>query len=115
MNILLWALQVVLALLCLSGGAFQILKFEDLQKQAKAIRATPKGLWALLGAMNVLAGVGLLVPALVPLAAVIAAVESLAISALYVYYKDSSPLAFSAFMTALGAFIAYGRFVLKPF
>lgn len=115
MNIVLWVLQVLLALLCISGGAFQILKYEDLQKQAVAIRKTPRGLWAVLGALNCAAGVGLLVPSLAAWAGLLAAAESLAISALYVYHGDRSPLSFSAAMTVLGAFIAYGRFALKPF
>ena len=110
MNILLWVLQIALALLCISGGAFQIAKYEDLKKQAAAIRELPKGLWAFFGACNVLGGLGLFVPAVTPFAAAFVAVVSIVISALYIKYGDKSPLAFSAAMALMAALIAYGRF-----
>jgi hypothetical protein len=122
MNVLLWVLQGVLAWFCIAGGAFQIFKFEQLQKTAASMRALPRGLWAFLGAVSCLAGVGLIVPGaidmlpiLTPVAAVIVAAESALISAFYVRYGDRPPLTYSVAMTVLGAFIAFGRFVLKPF
>ena len=62
MNILLWVAQVALALLCISGGAFQIFKLEELQKGVAAMRALPRGLWFFLGAVGCLAGLGLILP-----------------------------------------------------
>ncbi len=122
MNILLWVLQVALAWLCIAGGIFQIFKFEQLQKGVASMRALPRGLWAFLGAFGCLAGLGLIVPGatnvlpvLTPIAAAGAAVESAFISALYVTYRDFSPLSYSVVMTIMAAFIAYGRFVLQPF
>lgn len=121
MNILLWVLQAVLALLCVSGGAFQIFKVDELQKGVAAMRELPHGLWAVFGAINCLGGVGLIVPGatkmlpvLTPVSATVIAVESALISALYVYYGDRPPLSYSVAMTILAAFIAYGRFALKP-
>src|SRR5262249_20891881 len=46
MNIVLWVLQVVLALLCLAGGGFKALHPED---PAKQIRALPPAAWRALG------------------------------------------------------------------
>jgi hypothetical protein len=122
MNILLWILQVALAWLCIAGGAFQILKFEQLQKNVAAMRALPRGLWAFLGAFGCLAGLGLILPGathalpiLTPIAAAAVAVESVLISAFYIYYGDSSPRIYSVAMTIMAAFISYGRFALKPF
>ena len=46
MNILLWVLQIALALLCIAGGYFQIFKIEELQKTVAAMRELPHGLWA---------------------------------------------------------------------
>jgi uncharacterized membrane protein YphA (DoxX/SURF4 family) len=115
MNILLWVLQAVLALLGVSGGAFKIVKIEDLKKGVASMRALPRGLWAFLGAVECLAGLGLLLPVGAPYAAAVMAVESLIVSALYIYYRDFPPLAYSATMAVMAAFIAYGRFVLEPF
>ena len=121
MTILLWALQVLLALLCISGGAFQIFKIDELAKGVAAMRELPHGLWAVFGAVNCLGGVGLLVPGavkvmpiLTPISAAVVAVESALISALYIYYGDRPPLSYSVAMTAVAAVIAYGRFALKP-
>jgi hypothetical protein len=122
MNILLWVLQVALAFLCISGGIFQIFKFDELQKGVAAMRALPRGLWAFLGAYGCVAGVGLIVPGalsldpmLTPIVAVAIAAQSALISAFYLYYGDRAPLPYSAIMTVLAAFIAYGRFALSPF
>jgi len=122
MNILLWALQIALAWLCIAGGTFQIFKFEQLQKTVASMRALPRGLWAFLGAFGCLAGLGLILPGatnvlpgLTPIAAAAVAVESLLISAFYVYYRDFSPMKYSLVMGIMAAFIFYGRFALKPF
>ena len=42
MNIALWILQVVVAFLSVSGGAFQIFKFDDLKKGVAAMRELPR-------------------------------------------------------------------------
>jgi uncharacterized membrane protein YphA (DoxX/SURF4 family) len=121
MNILLWVLQIVLAWLCIAGGAFQIFKIDQLRRTTAAMRELPRGLWAFLGGFGCLCGVGLilpgaihLLPVLTPIAAAGGAAESVVISAFYVHYKDRAPLPFSIAMAVLGAFIAYGRWVLSP-
>jgi uncharacterized membrane protein YphA (DoxX/SURF4 family) len=121
MNILLWVLQVALAWLCIAGGVFQIFKIEDLEKTVASMRALPHGLWAFFGAVGCVAGVALILPGathrapvLTPIAAVVVAAESVLISALYIYYRDFSPLSFSVAMAIMAAFIAYGRFALRP-
>jgi hypothetical protein len=121
MTILLWVLQIVLAWLCIAGGAFQIFKIEDLQQTVASMRALPHGLWAFLGAFGCVAGVFLIVPGaikvlpvLTPIAAAAVAAESLLITAFYLYYGDRSPMVFSMAMVVMAAFISYGRFALKP-
>lgn len=122
MNILLWILQVALAWLCIAGGAFQIFKIEQLQKNVASMRALPRGLWAFLGAFGCVAGLGLIVPGainvlpvLTPIAAAGVAAESVLISAFYIRYGDRSPMTYSVAMAVMAAFISYGRFALKPF
>jgi len=122
MNILLWVLQIALAFLCVAGGTYKIFNFAQLQEMLASMRALPRGLWVSLGAFESLAGLGLILPGapkvlpvLTPIAAAAVAVESVFISVLYVHYGDFSPLIFSLTMAILAAFIAYGRFALKPF
>jgi hypothetical protein len=121
MNILLWVLQVVLAFLCISGGAFQIFKIDELKKNVAAMRALPRGLWAFLGAFGCLGGLALILPGaigvwpgLTAIAAAAVAAQSGFISALYVRYGDRAPLPYAVTMAVLAALIAVGRFVLSP-
>jgi hypothetical protein len=122
MNILLWVLQIVLGLLCIAGGAFKIFKIEDLQTTVASMRALPHALWAFIGAFECLAGLSLVLPGainvlpgLTPIAAAAVAVESVLVTALYIYYGDSAPVTYTVAMAIMAAFIAYGRFALKPF
>jgi uncharacterized membrane protein len=122
MNILLWVLQIVVALLCVAGGSYKILQFEQLQGLVAAMRELPKALWMVLGALECLGGLFLIfpgafkvLPILTPAAAVAVAVESALVSALYIWFGDHSPLPYSLLMAVLAAFIAYGRFARKPF
>lgn len=121
MNILLWVLQIVLALLCISGGIFQIFKIDELKKNVASMRALPRGLWTFLGAFGCVAGLGLILPGLInmqpeltSIAAAAVAAQSILISAFYVYYKDHSPLVYTVVMTIIAIFISYGRCVLVP-
>lgn len=121
MNALLWALQVALALLCISGGAYQIFMLEELQKGVAAMRALPQWLWKFLGALGCVAGLGLIVPGatqllptLTPIAAAVVAVQSTLISAFYLRFRDKSPLPYSLVMVLLAVVVCYGRFSLQP-
>ncbi len=118
---LLWVLQIVLALFCISGGSFQIFKIEQLRATAASMRELPQSLWAVFGAFSCLAGVGLILPGLlhvlpiaVPISAVAVSAESALLTAIYLRYGDRAPLPYSGGMALLGAFIAYGRFALAP-
>lgn len=122
MNVVLWVLQVVLALLFLAGGSFKTFNPDDVAQQ---ITALPPGVWRMIGAIEVLGAVLLIVPAaaswmpqLTPLAAAVLAVESFALAALYARYSlalaATNPLVFAVPMCLLAAFVAYGRYVLAP-
>ena len=119
MNIVLWILQGLLALLCISGGAFQIFKFDELKKGVAAMRALPRGLWAFLGALGIVGGLCLVLPGaigvlpvLTPIAAAGVAAQSALISGFYIHYGDRPPLTYSVAMAIMAALIAVGRFAL---
>ena len=122
MSILLWSLQVALALLCLSGGAYKAFRPDDL---ARPMPALARGGWRALGMLEVLCGILLVFPAaakwmptLTPLAATVLALESLALSGLYARYSlrltAANPLVWSVVMGLMAAFVAYGRYALRP-
>ena len=122
MNVLLWVLQAVLAFLYLAGGSYKVFKFDELANQ---LRALPRGGWRVLGVLEMLCAILLVVPAatrwmpfLTPLAAGALALETLALAALYARYSRklaaTNPLVWSVVMGLLAAFVAYGRYALRP-
>jgi hypothetical protein len=124
MNILLWVLQVALAVLCLAGGAYKVFKFDELANTA-FYGALSRGGWSALGMFEMLCAVLLVVPAavkwmpvLTPLAAAALAMETMALAGLYARYSlkltASNPLVWSVVMGLLAAFVAYGRYALRP-
>jgi hypothetical protein len=121
MNILLWAFQLVLALLCLSGGAYKAFKFDELANQ---MRSLSRGGWRALGVFEMVCGILLIVPLtkwmpiLTPLAATALALEALALAAVYSRYSlkltAANPMVWSVVMGLMAAFVAYGRYALRP-
>ena len=124
MNVLLWVLQLALALLSLGGGAYKVFMFDELAK-VPAIAALPRGGWGALGVFEMLCAVLLVVPAaanwmpvLTPLAAAALALESLALAGLYARYSleltTTNPLVWVVVIGLMAAFVAYGRYALRP-
>jgi hypothetical protein len=122
MNILLWVVQVALALLYLAGGSFKTFNPDDVAKQ---ITALPRGGWVALGVFEMLGAVLLIAPAatkwmpqLTPLAAAVLALETLALAALYGSYSlkiaQTNPLVWAVPMGLMAVFVAYGRYSLSP-
>jgi hypothetical protein len=122
MNVLLWVLQVALALLYLAGGAYKTFQVDQLASQ---MRALSRGGWRALGVLEMVCAVLLVVPAaalwmpvLTPLAAATLALETLALAGLYARYSlrlaATNPLVWSVVMGLLVAFVAYGRYALRP-
>ena len=111
MNVLLWVLQVALALLYLAGGSYKTFKFDALANQ---MRALPRGGWRALGVLEMVGAVLLIVPAVTPLAAAALALETLALAGLYGRYSlklaATNPMVWAVVMGLLSAFVAYGRY-----
>src|SRR6266496_495751 len=97
------------------GWAYKTFKFDVL---ANHMRALPRGGWRALGVIEMLGAVLLVVPAVTPLAAAALALETLALAGLYARYSlklaATNPLVWSVVMGLLVAFVAYGRYALRP-
>jgi hypothetical protein len=122
MNILLWVFQVALAFLYISGGYFKVFKFDELANQFTALS---HGGWRALGVLEMLGAVLLIVPAATKwmpttttVAAAVLALESLALAAMFAQHSlkitAENPLVWNLVMGLLAAFVAYGRFALRP-
>jgi hypothetical protein len=86
MNILLWVLQVALAFLYVSGGAFKTFKFEDLAKQS----SLPHGAWRALGVLEMVGAILLVapgalgfIPEITPIVAAVLALDTLTLAGMF--------------------------------
>jgi len=120
MNLLLWILQGIFALHTIMGAVW---KFSNPAQAVPSLKAIPHGVWLTMGVLELLFSLGLIVPALhrplailAPLAAACIAAEMLFISGVHLYSRDRNHglVAYWMVVACIGAFLAYGRFVLAP-
>jgi uncharacterized membrane protein YphA (DoxX/SURF4 family) len=121
MNILLWVLQVLAALLYGASGVMKVFMFEKVSEDVRSFDALPREAWMALGILELVCTVGLIVPAafrwkpgLTVAAATVLAIESLVFIWVHVKSRELTPMIVSGVLGLLMAFIAYGRMVLKP-
>ena len=121
MNILLWVLQVLAALLYGSSGVMKVFMFDKVSKDVRSFDALPRGAWMALGILELVCTVGLIVPSalrwqpvLTVAAATILAIESLVFIGVHAKFREVAPIIMSVVLGLLMAFIAYGRAVLTP-
>lgn len=121
MNILLWVLQGLAALLFGASGVMKVFMFDKISEGVPSFGALPREAWTALGILELVCAVGLVVPAalhwkpgLTVVAATVLALESLVFIWVHVQYREIPPIILSAVLGILMAFIAYGRMVLKP-
>lgn len=119
MNVFLWILQVLLALHTAMGAVWKLSNSE----QVPGLTAIPHAVWLGLSGLEVLACVGLLLPAvarrlgrLVPLSAGFIVAEMLLFTG--VHLASGAPLngevAYWLIVAALCGFLAWARFSLRP-
>jgi hypothetical protein len=121
MNMLLWVLQALAALLYGSSGVMKVFMFDKVSQDVPSFGALPRGAWTTLGILELACTVGLIVPAafhwqpqLTILAASVLAVESLVFVGVHARYREVTPMILSVVLGLLMAFIAYARMVLMP-
>ena len=121
MNILLWVLQVLGALLYGASGVMKVFMFDKISEQVPSFGALPREAWMALGILELVCGAGLIVPAafhwqpaLTVVAATVLTIESLVFVWVHAKYGEVTPIVLSGVLGLLMAFIAYGRIVLKP-
>jgi hypothetical protein len=121
MNILLWVLQVLAALLYGASGVMKIFMLDKVSEGVPSFGALPREGWMALGILELVCVVGLIVPAalrwkpaLTVAAAAVLTIESLVFIAVHVKYGEIMSIILSGVLGLLMAFIAYGRMVLKP-
>lgn len=117
MNIALWIIQSLLALLLIAGGGYKVFGGTELAAQFSLL---PPIAWRALGVLEIIGGLLLILPMalrwmpqLTALAAVVLLVEALGLSLLYARYSTAlsveNPLVWSVAMALLLALVAFGR------
>lgn len=121
MNILLWVMQVLAALLYAASGVMKVFLFDKVSQDVPSFGALPRNVWMTLGIVELVCSIGLIVPAafhceprLTIVAAMVLAVESLVFIGVHVKYRELAPMILGGLLGLLMAFIAYGRMVLQP-
>ena len=121
MNILLWVLQVLAALVYGSSGVMKVFMFDKVSQDVPSFGALPREVWEALGILELVCTVGLIVPAalhwhpaLTVVAAAVLTVESIVFVWVHIKYREVAPMILSGVLGLLMAFIVYGRVVLKP-
>ena len=121
MNILLWVLQILAALLYGASGVMKVFLFDKVSVDVPSFGALPRPAWMALGILELVCTVGLIVPAavhwqpaLTVAAATALAIESFVFIGVHVKYRETTPIVMSVVLGLLTAFIAYGRTVLSP-
>ena len=121
MNIVLWVLQGLAALVYGASGVMKVFMFDAISKEVPTFGALPREAWTALGILELVCVVGLIVPsafrwkpALTVAAAAVLALESLVFIGVHARYGEIAPIIMSGVLGLLMAFIAYGRMVLKP-
>lgn len=124
MNVVLWIIQVLLALLFLfAGGTKLVLPLETLAEMSRQSGQTPlPGLFVrFLGVVEVLGALGLILPGLLrirpgltPLAAAGLVIIMIGATVLTMASGAVGPALFPLVAGLLAAFVAYGRWRLAP-
>jgi uncharacterized membrane protein YphA (DoxX/SURF4 family) len=121
MNILLWVLQILAALLYLSSGVMKVFMFDKISGDVPSFGALPRRVWTALGILELICAVGLIVPSvfrwhpiLTVIAAAALALESLVFIGVHIKYREISSIVMSLVLGIVVAFIAYGRMFLQP-
>jgi hypothetical protein len=119
MNILLWVLQILLALWNLIGGSYMAFHYELIRSDWAA--GLPGPVWVAIAVLQVLFALGLVVPGfikpirkLIPISAIYLALNSLSGCFLASHYAGFPGMLWGVIPAILAAFIAYGRITLKP-
>ena len=119
MNILLWVLQILAALLYGASGVMKVFLFDKISADVPSFGALPRQAWLALGIVELVCAVGLIVPiaihwhpALTVVAATVLAIESLVFIGVHVKYRETGSIIMSGVLGLIMAFVAYGRMEL---
>ncbi len=122
MNIVLWVLQILLALAFLGAGIMKVSQpIANLKKNMSWVEAAPVGAVRTIGVLEILGALGLILPAvthiltwLTPVAAIGLVLTMIGAMILHIRLKETNRLVAPIVLLILALIIVYGRFALAP-
>jgi uncharacterized membrane protein YphA (DoxX/SURF4 family) len=122
MGIALWVVQVLLAAVFLVSGATKLSRpKEKLLKNLAWVEDFSQRTLRIIGALEVLGAIGIVLPALTgilpsltPLAALGLVLTMIGAALTHLRRQEYGPIAVTAVLLVLAAFLAYGRFFVLP-
>ena len=120
MNVILWILQIILAIHTLMGAVW---KFSNSEQTIEAFKVIPHYIWISMSITEILCTLILILVIfikslgkLVPLAGIFIVFEMLLYIALSLYYggDDTGEIVYWVVVAAITSFFAYSRYSLKP-
>ncbi|TDF92791.1 DoxX family protein [Paenibacillus piri] len=117
MNITLWIVQGVLALVFIVAGSMKAFQYEKAKASMPWVKDTSKGLVAFIGIAELLGGLGLILPfalkiapSLTPIAAIGLGLVMLFAALFHAKRKENQAIGMNIVLFALLIFVAMGRF-----
>ena len=121
MNIALWVVQILLAIVFLMAGGMKIIQSKEKLDESGFAEDFSQNTIRLIGVLEVLGAIGLVLPALTgiltwltPLAAVGLALTMVGAALTHLRRGEYPNIIVTVIIFALAIFVVYGRFVLAP-
>jgi putative oxidoreductase len=122
MNIVLWVVQVLLGLVFLAIGFMKVSQPIDKLKTNMAwVTHTTPPIVKLVGALEILGGLGLLLPGLTHILPILTAIAAIGLALtmigaaiVHIRLKETATLAMPIVLLLLSLFIVIGRFAIAP-
>lgn len=117
MNIALWIVQVILGLAFLMFGSMKTFQYEKAKESLPWVKDSSKTLVTSIGLVEILGGLGLILPYAIGIAPILTPIAALGIglvmilaAGLHVKRKESQAIGMNIILLALAIFVAVGRF-----
>jgi uncharacterized membrane protein YphA (DoxX/SURF4 family) len=122
MNIVLWVVQILLAIAFLGAGFMKVSQpIDKLKKNMGWVTHTTPGIVKLVGALEILGGLGLLLPGLTHVLPILTAIAAIGLvltmigaAIVHIRLKETAALAVPIILLLLSLFIVIGRFAIVP-
>jgi uncharacterized membrane protein len=121
MDVILWVVQVILALAFVAFGVTHATRRESMRERVPWMWALPREAMLIIGILDILGAIGLILPAvtkiqpwLTPLAAICLAILMVFAIIFHATRRELPNIALNAILGLLAAFVAWGRFFAAP-